>query len=791
MSAVRLYARSRFRRRRVGIVVFAMLIAIAGGAVLAAFAGATRTASAASRLMARGKVDDIEIDPANFAAMNDLAKIRRLPDVADASLLGGAAVCVRPCAANMPAADTIGVVASPDGGFGRTMDIVSRLPHFTGREPRADRADEILVNRTAARDLHLHLGSVLHVAVLDFLPHGRVSQTAVDLKVVAIAPSPDELISNQNEDDSFILGTRAFARRFVLHSQFGFLKVRLRHGTRGIRPFEAGLRRTFPGQPFDEQTTQRQVSVFGRAVRPYTDALDAFGIVAAITALVVIGQAAGRLVRTDSSDGPVLRAIGASRTQRSAMAVVRSLGAIVAGSMSALLIAWLLSPLFPLGIARRVEPAPGFRFDALLLVVGVVVIVALFAVMVAVAAWVVNGDKPVDAAAGRRGSLVVDTASRSGAPASAVAGLQFAFQPDRTRPGGSTFATVFGLVVAIATTGAALTFGTNLDRFVNTPAQYGWTWGALLQPNNFVFSSAQIARVRSDPEVDGLTVGTYGDLTLDDEAVPAYGLRAERGHALPVATHGRIPAAPGEVALGAQTMRALHTSVGATIGTTTVDGGKMSLRVVGETLLPSLARNNVLGVGEGAVVTSATLNRLQPSVRGEADFLLADLAPGATIAGVRARERDIASIVGPAQPGDIRSYDQVHTTPLLLAGLLALLGVGVLAQMLVASVRSRRADLAILKSLGFTRRQVSATVAWEATALAAAALVVGVPLGALAGVWSWRIFEHNLGATAPPMFVPIAFVAIVLATFALANAIAAIPARTAADTRPATLLASE
>ena len=72
----------------------------------------------------------------------------------------------------------------------------------------------------------------------------------------------------------------------------------------------------------------------------------------------------------------------------------------------------------------------------------------------------------------------------------------------------------------------------------------------------------------------------------------------------------------------------------------------------------------------------------------------------------------------------------------MLAGLLALLAAAALAHLLVTSVRRRRRDLAILKSLGFVRGQVSAAVAWQATTVALLALAVGLPLGVALGRWT-------------------------------------------------------
>ena len=59
--------------------------------------------------------------------------------------------------------------------------------------------------------------------------------------------------------------------------------------------------------------------------------------------------------------------------------------------------------------------------------------------------------------------------------------------------------------------------------------------------------------------------------------------------------------------------------------------------------------------------------------------------------------------------------------------------VAALCLTLIASVRRRRRDLALLKTLGFTRRQLAAAVAWQSTIAVALGAVVGVPAGHRAG----------------------------------------------------------
>ena len=127
----------------------------------------------------------------------------------------------------------------------------------------------------------------------------------------------------------------------------------------------------------------------------------------------------------------------------------------------------------------------------------------------------------------------------------------------------------------------------------------------------------------------------------------------------------------------------------------------------------------------------------------------------------------------------------------MLAGLLALLAASTLAHLLVTSVRRRRRDLAVLKTLGFVRRQVSAAVAWQATTVALVALAAGLPLGVALGRWTWTLLIDRIGLGAEPVTPWPALLAAALATVLAANLVAAWPGRMAARTRPAVALRSE
>ena len=137
----------------------------------------------------------------------------------------------------------------------------------------------------------------------------------------------------------------------------------------------------------------------------------------------------------------------------------------------------------------------------------------------------------------------------------------------------------------------------------------------------------------------------------------------------------------------------------------------------------------------------------------------------------------------PPVPDALYDVERVRTLPAILAGLLAFLGLATLVHSLVSLVRSHRRDLALLKTLGFTRPQVAATTAWQGTAFVAAALVCGLPLGVAAGRWAWRLVADQLGVESAPRVPVLAILLIVPAALLVANLAAAVPGWLAARAR--------
>jgi putative ABC transport system permease protein len=139
------------------------------------------------------------------------------------------------------------------------------------------------------------------------------------------------------------------------------------------------------------------------------------------------------------------------------------------------------------------------------------------------------------------------------------------------------------------------------------------------------------------------------------------------------------------------------------------------------------------------------------------------------------------------RPAEVTSLNPASRTVALLAGLLGASAVLALGLSLAGSVRRRRATYAVLSAIGFGRRDLRRTVRWQTNVITAVALVVGLPLGVVAGRIAWTAFADQLGAAGGPR-VPLVLLGVAaIALIVLANLVGEWPARSAGSARAAVL----
>ena len=116
---------------------------------------------------------------------------------------------------------------------------------------------------------------------------------------------------------------------------------------------------------------------------------------------------------------------------------------------------------------------------------------------------------------------------------------------------------------------------------------------------------------------------------------------------------------------------------------------------------------------------------------------------------------------------------------------MALAAILALALTVLASVRERRRDLALLKALGLRSGQLRAVVGCQATTILLIAIAAGVPLGITVGHWTWTRFANSIGVVPLPVVPAAALLAGVAALLVAGNLLALWPAHVAARIAPA------
>jgi ABC-type lipoprotein release transport system permease subunit len=805
VAAVWALARARLRSRWLALLGLALVVGLASGAVMAAAIGARRTDTAYARLLEATLADDVEVEVGGLDDPGFYEGLRRLPQVADLGLESIALLA--PAMPGEPgeywAGTRLIAQVSADGRLGRT---VNRPLLLAGRRPDPARPHEVGISESLARRWRLGPGGTVRLRALapDQLPSLLSGEQVIPagptftLTVAAVQRLPDDLAAGVQVADGFVSLTPAFYRTYRdrIANFPPAARVRLQRGQADVAAFTAEALRLASNNPEVSVVPRTDLNVLvEQATRAQTVALVVFAALAAVAALVVVGQALTRELLLGTAGQETVRALGASQAQlfTTTMLPIGLVGAV--GGLLGAGIAVLASPLMPMGLARRAEPAPGLTVHLAGLGLGVLVTLVLLAARVVVPAWRRARSRPDrDRASDGAGiaSALADTAARAGLPPSSVAGLRLAFEQGRGHRAVPVRTSLVGVTAGIVAFTAALSFGANLDHVLGTPRLYGWNFDAVAGDWQLDDPGGdRPAWLASNPHVGAFSAVYFTTVRVPGSEIEVAGFGTDGGRVFPTVIEGREPSSSDEIAFGTRTLRQLGLRLGETVQVAA--GRSVTMRVVGRS---ALVNTDTVGVGSGAILTLDGLRRLELEPGSGYGVFYVRYGPGVDPETAMGSLRRPASgpsqvVVVPRPPSDVENLGRVGGLPGVLAGLLALLAASTLAHLLVTSVRRRRRDLAVLKTLGFVRRQVSAAVAWQATTVALVAVAVGLPLGVALGRWSWSLLIDRIGLGAEPVTPWPALLAAALATVLVANLVAAWPGWMAARIRPALALRSE
>jgi hypothetical protein len=499
-----------------------------------------------------------------------------------------------------------------------------------------------------------------------------------------------------------------------------------------------------------------------------------------------------------------------TRSERAVSGGIGGAIGVVAGMVLAVGGAVALSPLAPVGPVRQFDPARGVSFDSTVLLGGGLLMTALLLALAGGLAWLAL--RPATGGPGARPSALANAAVSAGLPTTAALGIRYALQPAPGRQRGSVRANLIGSIVAVTAVITAAVFGASLNGLVSHPVRYGWNWNVLVQSQGgygdwYGYNIDKL--MDAQPGIRGWSTFAFTQLPIDGQSVPVLGIATHGDVVEPPTVSGRRLDGPDQIELGATSLRQLGKHVGDTVVVGTGATAR-HLKIVGAVTLPSIGVSlaDHVSLGHGALLPEHTLLSIENFFQGkvsEAAFtalpstLAIDLPPGAAahpiVRRILAAEPDgvpggmyqIHPVLAAALVNDKQMGDQPITLAVVLA-VAMILSVWATVQ---ASTRRRRRDLAMMKALGMTRRQVRAIVLWQSSTILVISAVLGLVLGWAAGHLVWSAYTSSLGVPAGTVL-PLGVVLLGLLILVVAgDALTALPAELAARAPSGSLLRRE
>ena len=855
MGLVWIRARSELRSSWRAMVVLTLVLGIGGGIALTALAGARRTDTAIEQFVSFSRPDDGAflfgsptsppvVSGAPARSLDLLPGEQRVVDLPQVAQHFRAPYLYLSSSRAGYTGQSINAIGVADASLFHSVD---RPLVIAGELPDANRPYDVAINEFTAEERHLHVGSHVRLyaasvaqfrngALTDNVSRGPVALLgpSFTVQVTAIVRFPQDInavlplaarqdVSYEGQQNMYL--TPAFLPKLATKlgipvqqiPSLNFVGVRLRHGSADWNAFVAGAKAVGGSQVFaspgNVYNIRSAAASAQRGIHLEVVSLLLFGAIAALVTILLVSQAMARRIMLERDDYTILQSIGASRVQLIAIVLLRVALIGAAGSAVAVVVAVLGSPLMPIGPARQAEIHPGFNVDLQVLVLGFFALIVSVAVCALVPAWRVS--RPLAAAGGDtpggvQPARVATTVAHTWVPLVAAIGVRFGLDPGRGRRRVPVVGAIASASLAIAAIVGTLTFGASLGHLVNSPRQQGWNWdvlvgnpnstndqesqsGALLAHNHFVAGYSAIAI---------LAGASQGNVVIDGKVVDSLlAFDPLKGSVHPLLVDGHAPRAADQVVFATQTLEQLHRRVGQSVQVTGPGGKLITIHIVGRMISPSVGDLFTNSMGEGGWVSGSVVHQQQASTQSDPTsapptvftLFAVRYAPGVSKAAAFARlERDFRGTVLRQLPSeDVINLQSVDQLPTLLAGLVVLMGVATVGNLLVSSVRQRRRDFAILKTLGFVRRQLMLVIAWQATSFSILALLIGLPLGVIGGRWSWILVASGIGSVSPP-FVPVLAIAIVVpATLLIANFTAAWPGLKAARIAPAVEMRTE
>jgi putative ABC transport system permease protein len=811
---------------RVSLIALVLVIGVLGGLGMALLAGARATDDSYTTLLARSDPSALSLQ---IGSPISTAKFSTIPGVSHVGVADETFYDVPLTPKGTPRFGSGNVV--PEAGLDGEFFTQDRVSVIQGRMANPHRADEFMATALGERLMGWHVGSVVKMGVYTLSQTGSKGfgtaavppRRVIDEHLVGTIVFDNAVVEDSVDRlPTYYVLTPAAAKGFTSGLQYVQYNFALRASANQAAVVRDILRALPKGELYTFNHLSATEGEVDRSVRPVALALGVFGALALLAALLVSAQMIVRRLSAQRQEREVLRALGASPSALFFDAILAPVLTSLAGVVLALLIATGLSSVSVLGPVRPLLHE-GTNFDAsILLGVGAILLVVLAAGSAVVALRLAPGRSGPTNPRGR--SRVTRLVTAAGLPASAVTGVGFAFESGSGRRSAPVRSVLVGIVIAVTLVASTLTFSGGLSALISHPALYGWNWNYALASGNEVPPKSLAVLQHYSREVEWTGVN-FADPQIDGVSVPALISPANAAVGPPILSGHEVRAA-NQVVLGAATLSALHKRVGQTVVISY--GAKRDypaylpptrVTIVGSATLPAVGQSGTFhpSMGVGAILDAgAEPAALRKAIRSEQllggddmDFVrfrrgvthtegLAIVAKAARAGDAEfaavpnnAGAGDTVSVLSVQYPAEIINYRSMGSTPLWLALTFAIGMTIAFGLTITSSVRLRRRDLALLKTLGFTRGQMRSSIAWQASASVATGVVVGIPLGILLGRELWTEFAKEIYAVPFAAIPTLSLVVLGVGALVLANLVALIPQYLAARTPAGIALRAE
>nr|WP_055510076.1 FtsX-like permease family protein [Nonomuraea pusilla] len=529
-----------------------------------------------------------------------------------------------------------------------------------------------------------------------------------------------------------------------------------------------------------------------RAAAAYLPFLVGFGLLGLLVAVLIVANVIGGAVVAGQRHIGVLKSLGFTPNQVMAVYLAMVLlpgfaGCLVGTGLGALVSQPLLQRAFP-GIGSSIGLAVSL-WVYLAALIGVPAVVVLAAFIPASRAHRLPAAETIRAGSAPRpgrGQAIQGLLSGTPLPRSVSLGLGLPF----ARPGRSTL-TLAAIILGVAAVTLATGLFQTMTAYGDTAQRVGHVHSVVHvgrpdQTRPKLNDAAIEALLRSQPGVRYVTADAWIDVQLPGHTgrIKAQFLRGDAATRGDVVVAGRYISGPDEVAAPSAFLKRFGLRVGDRL-TLALGGGHTQATIVGE----------LMDAANDLVVASwPTLTALDPN--SSATQYEVRLTPGADVekfnAAVKAAEPGLYPQTKSRVDQNSVAVISAASVFTLLLGTVATLGV---FNTVVLDTSERRRDLAMLKSIGMTPRQVTLMMITSMAALGAFGGLVGIPIG----IASHRVIVlamlNAAGLTAPEILLDVwqatALAALAVAGVAIAMLGAYLPARSAARLTIAEALRTE